>query len=228
MSGGPFKGFPAGDVRQTPLPDQFFSQLLPAIGDLAELKVTLHVLWLLHQQKGYPRYVSARQLRSDAALLKGLHDVGETALDTLERGLEQAVARGTLLRLTTWQRQETEGATDGALVDASVDEWYFLNDSEGRQAYSQVNEGTLELDVHIVPSMPPSEERPTVYDLYERHIGLLSPLIAKELTEAVETYPAQWIEEAFEIAAERGVRRWRYIQGILERWQREGKDGGRT
>ena len=210
---GAFKGFPAGDVRYTTLPDQFFSELLPAIGDLAELKVTLHVLWLLHRQKGYPRYVSGNQLRGDATLLKGM---GEAAVSALERGLRQAVARGTLLRLTTWRGHGTE---------ATADEWYFLNDAEGRGAYREVKEGRVQLDVHVVPPTPPPTARPTVYDLYERNIGLLSPMIVKELAEAAETYPVRWIEEAFEIAVERGVRRWRYVRGILDRWMREGKDG---
>lgn len=210
---GAFKGFPAGDVRYTPLPDQFFSELLPAIGDLAELKVTLHVLWLLHRQKGYPRYVNGNQLRGDATLLKGM---GEAVVSALERGLRQAVARGTLLRLTTWRGHGTE---------ATADEWYFLNDAEGRRAYREVEEGWVQLDVHVVPPTPPPTARPTVYDLYERHIGLLSPMIVKELAEAAETYPVRWIEEAFEIAVERGVRRWRYVRGILDRWMREGKDG---
>ena len=213
-----FKGFPAGDVRYTPLPDQFFSQLLPSISDLAELKVTLHILWLLHRQKGYPRYASGNQLRGDVTLLKGLREGGETAISALEDGLEQAVARGTLLRLMTWRGHGTETTTD---------EWYFLNDPEGRRAYREVQEGKLQLDVHIVPPTLPPTERPTIYDLYERHIGLLSPIIAKELAEASETYPAQWIEEAFEIAIERGVRRWRYVRGILDRWTREGKKDGR-
>lgn len=220
MSAGLFKGFPVGDVRYTPLADQFFSELLPAIGDLAELKVTLHVLWLLHRQKGYPRYVSGNQLRGDATLLKGLQEAGGTTLEALERGLELAVDRGTLLRLTTWQAQTAEGV--------SADEWYFVNDAEGRRAYSEGKEGALELDVHIVPPVPHLEERPTIYDLYEQHIGLLSPLIAQELAEAAETYPARWIEEAFEIAVERNVRRWRYVRGILDRWRREGKDGRQT
>jgi len=211
---GAFTGFPVGDVRYTPLPDQFFSELLPLIGDLAELKVTLHVFWLLHGQKGYPRYVSGSQLQGDATLLRGLREAGAVAVSALERGLEQAVARGTLLRLTTWH---------GHGAEATADAWYFLNDAEGRRAYRQVMEGELQLDVQVVPPVPPSAERPTVYDLYEQYMGLLSPMIAEELTEAAETYPAQWIEEAFEIAVERGVRRWRYVRGILDRWRREGK-----
>ncbi|MFQ6001984.1 MAG: DnaD domain protein, partial [Anaerolineae bacterium] len=54
------------------------------------------------------------------------------------------------------------------------------------------------------------------------------PLIAEELREAEKTYPAAWIEEAFKIAVERNARNWRYIQAILERWAREGKDDGKA
>ena len=45
-----FAGFPDGRLRFTPVPDVFFSELLPLIDDLAELKVTLHCLWRLHRQ----------------------------------------------------------------------------------------------------------------------------------------------------------------------------------
>ncbi|MFZ5915758.1 MAG: DnaD domain-containing protein [Chloroflexota bacterium] len=216
MSARPFAGFAAGEVRYTRLPDQFFSELLPQIDNLAELKITLHVLWLLLQQKGYPRYVSESQLRADAGLLRGLQTAGGEALSALERGLEQAVARGTLLRLAVWQADERQTISDV---------WYLLNDAEGRRAYGEILEGALQLDVHVVPPVPPPQPRPTIYDLYEQHIGLLSPLVAQELTEAAETYPARWIEQAFQIAAERGVRRWRYVRSILERWRGEGKDG---
>ena len=51
---------------------------------------------------------------------------------------------------------------------------------------------------------------------------------AEELGKAAETYPTRWIEEAFEIAVEQDVRRWRYVRGILDRWMREGKDGRRA
>jgi DnaD/phage-associated family protein len=119
--------------------------------------------------------------------------------------------------LTTWHGHGSE---------AIADEWYFLNDAEGRRAYREVKDGALQLDVHVVPPAASPVERPTVYDLYERYLGLLSPMIAQELTAAAETYPAQWIEEAFEIAVERGIRRWRYVRGILDRWKREGKGGG--
>lgn len=214
-----FKGFEGGEVQRTSLPDQFFSELLPAIDTLAELKVTLHVYWRLYRQKSYPRYLSESQLRAEAALLKGLSASLHDSLERLEQGLERAVERGTLLRLATWQ---------GSGSEAAVNAWYFLNDTEGRRAFREIQEGTLAPEVNLVPPEPPLLERPDVYDLYERHIGLISPVIAQELAEATEIYPARWIEEAFEIAVERGVRRWRYVRGILERWRRKGKDGKQT
>ena len=68
-------------------------------------------------------------------------------------------------------------------------------------------------------------QRPNIFVLYEQNIGPLTPLLAEELMEAEDTYPAAWIEDAFREAVELNKRSWRYIQRILERWAAEGKDG---
>jgi len=65
-----------------------------------------------------------------------------------------------------------------------------------------------------------------IFTLYEQNIGLMTPLIAEELSEAEKTYPPQWIEEAFKEAVSLNKRSWRYIARILERWASEGKDSG--
>ena len=57
-----FAGFPAGKQAYIPVPYLFFSELLPEIDHLGELKVTLHVFWLLTQKKGARRYVSGEEL----------------------------------------------------------------------------------------------------------------------------------------------------------------------
>ena len=44
------------------------------------------------------------------------------------------------------------------------------------------------------------------------------------LRDAEETYPASWIEEALRIAVENNVRKWRYVQAILEDWRTRGRD----
>ena len=52
---------------------------------------------------------------------------------------------------------------------------------------------------------------------------MLTPLIAEELREAEQSYPAEWIEEAFREAVRLNKRNWKYIRAILERWSTEGK-----
>jgi len=206
-----FRGFPAGKTKFTPLPDLFFSRLLPQIDDLAELKVTLHIFWLVNRKKGYPRCVSLSELMSDSTLLRGLQSLGEAPTDVLRQGLDRAVQRGTLLVLTSQTEEDAR--------------WYFLNTPQGRKAVQQIRRGQLslpEMERAIEPRV--TVKRPNIFELYEQNIGLLQPIIAEQLQEAEDTYPADWIEEAFLIAAEQNVRNWRYIRAILERWAAEGKD----
>ena len=45
------------------MPNTFFAELLPAIDDLAELKVTLYCLWLLNHKQGDLRYTRVAEDR---------------------------------------------------------------------------------------------------------------------------------------------------------------------
>jgi DnaD/phage-associated family protein len=210
-----FSGFPAGKVRFTSIPNLFFSELLPAIDNLAELKVTLHIFWLLSQKRGYPRYVSFKELSGDETLLSGLKSLGQGTGESLREGLERAVARGTLLRVAVEQ-------------DGKRDDLYFMNTDQSRQAVEKIRGGQLEVGVTVLPAEPPLEaERPNIFVLYEQNIGLLQPMIAEQLKDAEQTYPAEWIEEAFQIAVEQNKRSWAYVRAILERWATEGKDDGK-
>ena len=85
--------------------------VLPEIGDLAELKTTLHIFWLLYRKKGYPGFVTYRELVSDPVLLSGLRGEGSPA-ELLRCSLEQAVSRGTLLHLTLEQEEQVEDLTN--------------------------------------------------------------------------------------------------------------------
>jgi DNA replication protein len=210
-----FSGFPAGKLRFTSVPNLFFSELLPAIDDLAELKVTLHILWLLSQKKGSPPYVSFKELSGDGVLLGGLKSLGQGAGESLREGLEKAVARGTLLHVAVEQ-------------DGKRDDLYFMNTDQGRQAVEKILGGQLEIGMTVLPAEPPLEvERPNIFVLYEQNIGLLQPLIAEQLKDAEQTYPGEWIEEAFQIAVEQNKHKWAYVRAILERWATEGKDDGK-
>ena len=65
-----FPGFPDGKQRLTPVPNLFFSDLLPAIDNLVELKVTLYAFWALGQREGEVRYLRLPDFMNDPVLLK--------------------------------------------------------------------------------------------------------------------------------------------------------------
>ena len=204
----PFPGFPQ-KMRFTPLPNLFFSELLPDIDDIAELKMTLHVFWTLYAKRGYPKFVTYGELFGDRTLMKGLGD-GQA----LRHGLERAIRRGTLIHLTLDR--------DGKPV-----ELYFLNTEGDRQAVARIERG--ELDLGSFPRREPcleAKEQPNIFALYEENIGMLTPMIAEELKEAEKLYPAPWIESAFREAVSLNKRSWKYIEAILKRWESEGKEYG--
>ena len=204
-----FSGFPSGKVRVIDLPTSVFSGLVPLIDDLAELKLTLHVLWRLRQQRGAMRYLRYNDLASDELLLTSLRQASQKKNTTslLRSALNRAVERGTLLRV-----EPPASTNSGAL--------YFANTPKGRAAVEAISQGAWPEDVE-------APARPNIFTLYEQNIGLLTPLIAEELREAERTYPDSWIEEAFREAVKLNKRSWKYIHAILERWSTEGKEDDR-
>lgn len=204
-----FAGFPAGKQPYTPVPDLFFSELLPEIDHLGELKVTLHVFWLLTQRKTERPYVSGEELAADHRLLDGLVTPGLPAEEALRDALDRSVARRTLLRVTTGE-------------GADRHDWYFVNSEKGRRAVDDLLAGKW-TPAEAGQQVRLQTHRPNIFVLYEQNIGPLTPLLAEELMEAEDNYPASWIKDAFREAVELNKRSWRYIQRILERWAAEGK-----
>src|SRR5215207_7813440 len=95
-----FKGFPSS-ARETSVPNALFTELLPLIEDVDELRVTLYAVYALGRHKGYPRFVTELELAADAALMASLDEdeSPEASRLRLARGLDAAVERGALLRL---------------------------------------------------------------------------------------------------------------------------------
>src|SRR5947209_5430351 len=96
-----FDRWDAIDRRFTGIPATFFSQLLPEITNIAELKVTLYTFYLAGQKKGEPKWVGYWELAEAEELLEGLKRGGDPrpAEEHLREGLELALTRGTFLRL---------------------------------------------------------------------------------------------------------------------------------
>lgn len=205
----PFIGFPSGKTRTVPIPEAFFTELLPRIEDPRELRVTLVCFHHLARRGGPLRYVRRSELEADPALCSVLSPA------EIREGLNRAVARGVLLHI----RLEEDG---------HIDDLYFLNTPRGRAAYEAIRQGARPADLDVGESAVLVADRPNLFALYEQNIGLLTPLIAQELEEAARTYPAEWIEEAIRIAVSRNVRRWSYVRRILERWAAEGREAGGT
>ncbi|MGB4871162.1 MAG: DnaD domain protein [Candidatus Promineifilaceae bacterium] len=208
-----FPGFPDGKMRLTQVPNLFFSDLLPIIDNMAELKVTIYAFWALSQREGQVRYLRLADFINDTEFVKGLGPTLKLASEALLDGLERAVARGTFLHINI---ESADGKMD----------LYFLNTEKGRTAVEGITRGEWRPNPDEDEPITLLVERPNVFILYEQNIGPLTPIIADELRDAEQTYPPRWLEEAIELAVENNVRKWRYILTILERWRQEGKQDG--
>ena len=198
------------DKEPVALPASFFSDLLPVIDDLAELKVTIFAKAALQQKEGDYRFLRFDEFADDASLINGLRVVNESssALELLSIALEKAIARGTLLMVE-------------AEISGETRRFYTSSDKDGSALRQRIQNGewrpTSEGEIEILPS------RPSIYGLYEDNIGVLTPMIVESLKDAEATYPPGWIEEAMRLAVDGNKRNWRYIRAILERWQQEGR-----
>jgi DNA replication protein len=190
----------------TPVPAALFTELLPAIDHLGELKVTLYALWVLARQSGEHRFFERHHLAEDERLMASLAQPGMSAVEALDDALERAVTRGTLLRAA---------GSDGVDI-------LMLNTPRGRAAMQALEQGEWAPEHKTRGTL--EADRPTIFSLYEQNIGPLTPMIAEALKEAEATYPMAWIEDAIRLAVENNARKWRYVEAILEEWNTRGRD----
>ena len=170
------------------LPAAFFSDYLPVIDDLAELKVTIFAQAALQQKEGDYRLLRFDEFAADEPLMRGLTIIDDfvPARELLATALEKAVARGTLLMAQI----DTGGGAR---------RYYAGADESGRALLQRIQDG------HWRPSgdgeielLPP---RPSIFGLYEDNIGVLTPMIVDSLKDAEATYPREWIEGAMRLAS---------------------------
>lgn len=243
----PFEGFPAG-ARATPVPSLFFSRVMPMLTDPAALAVTTYVFYALQRKKGFPRWVSLRELAGEAplmALLTGLETGPRARSSTSGTAPPRPSTEGTPAAKggeATEEHFESEAVqalrrgVDAAVElgvllalpvrgDGTDDTLLFLNTPSDRRGLELARTGRVA--ARGAPPGGPIEARvpaPSVYRLYEENIGTLTPLVAEELEEAERLYPLSWIEAAMRRAVEANARSWRYVRRILERWAVEGPD----
>ncbi len=204
-----FAGFSDGKVRTVPLPETFFTELLPLVDHAGELKVTLYAFWRLSLKAGQYRFVLRSDFADDELLMQGLSPSPRQAAEALDDALERAEARGTLLRVV--------------IEDAQAERHlYFMNTAKGREAVEKLTRGEWRPDGFDGDIVTLNHVRANTYTLYEQNIGPLTPMISEELRDMAESYPAAWIEEAIRVAVKNNVRRLKYVLAVLERMRTEG------
>lgn len=207
-----FPGFPDGKVRSLPLPEPFFTELLPVVDHLGELKVTLYAFWRLSLKEGTYRFLRREDFAGDELLMRGLSASPRQAEEALDDALERAEARGTMLHVLIEDAQ-------------AVHNLYFMNTPKGREAVEKLTHGEWRPPEHADAgaAVTLSRMRSNVFTLYEQNIGALTPMIVEELRDAAATYPAVWIEDAIRIAVKNNARKLKYILAVLERMRTEGR-----
>ena len=213
-----FEGF-AQNVRLTSVPDPVLGVLLQEIQDLSELKVTLRGFWLTKQKKGAVRPIHINEFLNDKVLVEGLSNYGDSTEGSIRKGLLLATNRNTFL---TYHTDETN--PDNA--------YYMINTESHRKALIAINRNAMAVDKVFVESVeyPYSKvsKEHNIFSLYENNIGSISPMLAEQLRDAENNYPAEWLKEAFDIAINHNARNWAYIAAILKRWTNEGRDSGKS
>lgn len=204
----PFEGFVPGPA--VTLPAQLFTEVLPDVEDVDELRVALYALFAIQRGHGRLRAVRASELLREPPLARAFEGRGGTP--ALLAALDRAVARGLLV------------ATDlGASAHERV---YAANSEAGRRALvslEALDSAGSAGRVARVPAWVTAAPRGAPEAAYEREIGALTPAIADALAAARERYSDEWIIEAIEVAARRNARSWRYAEAVLRRWRTEGK-----
>jgi DNA replication protein len=163
----PFTGFSSDKQKTIRVPEGFFSDVLPQIGSVLELKVTLYLFWRLARGgvvSGSPRIVSLGELGSEEKLKAALTQVkGPRPFEeALREGLELAVARGTLLQLRIAQVAQPvlsapngNGHSNGNRHSKQLQEgerveyWFLLNTRENKAWVEALGNG--EVDVLTTP-----------------------------------------------------------------------------
>ena len=210
-----WNGFPAGKVHFTRIPGPFFNELLPLIDNLNELKVTLYALWKLDRMEGEQRYLQLEDFSEDLLFMEGLGSDAKQSQQNLNDGLQRAIQRGALL----------QGELE---LDGKPRTFYFLNSGKGRKMLEALKDGDWRPSGEARYPIELSQERSNLFTLYERHIGPVTPLLADALKDAEREYPLEWLEDAIRIAVENNARAWSYVEAILTRWRKEGRDERRA
>ena len=212
------------EPARTAVPSVFFSRAPAQIDDEAELRVTLYVFYALGRRKGYPRFVTARELRAEAPLLASLGDGDDIGAPQARTRLAIAASnaarvrceRGSLLRA---RPRHAEGAARPSARPYSTP-------PSDRRALEQIQRRPHRARAALPrrESGAPASKRDNVFQLYEENIGPLTPLVAEELKRGrARSTPTSGWKRRCESRRCRTSAPGATPTAILQRWATEGR-----
>jgi DNA replication protein len=197
------------------IPVRFLETVAPEIREIAELQVMLAMFRVAAESRDIAAPVLEESLMHDPPLSRALRMSGASRppREAIRHGIDLALARDSLLRFVIGVTAEDERV------------WLMLSTPANRRRLEQLRKGDT-ASAGLPETSPGARvrvERPNVFVLYEQNIGMVTPLIADQLIEAMEVYPRGWIEDAIAEAVGYNRRNWRYVQRILQNWATEGR-----
>jgi len=200
-----FNGFQENKKEFTGIPDVFFRELLPKLDDINEIKLCLYILWKASTIGDFGMSITAADILLDKIFMSGFISSTDGTKKLVTEILEKAVVDNIFIKIKS-----------ECIKEPNI---YFINSPLGRKAASKKSQKLQPVKTTL------DQIQPNIFRLYQENIGPLTPIIADALREAEDIYPVDWVEEAIKIAVQNNVRRWRYVESILDRWQKEGRDG---
>lgn len=202
------KGFQAPNYTQ--VPNDFF--IMARDMDKAELKV---VLYIIRETFGYHREtceVSIRELATGAGL---------TARNAYN-GAEKAIARGLVEKTVSTTRKTTWRAVVGEDTALYPLRQRTVSLRKSKPPVKEIKETIKENEDEGLYQSLKDVAMKELSKAYQSEIGMLTPMIADELRDAIDTYPSKWVLDAIHEAAIQNKRGWKYILAILKRWKEQG------
>lgn len=199
----PIKGFPLSDnYATTRVPNAILGRVLANVEEPDVVKLVLRTVWHLDRQRGYPKFITREDLRTDRVLSRILTD------DTrFERALQGALSCNVLIEVVIDQRTylmlNTATAARAAVGTTA---------SRDARDHDENGWGT--------PATVGSQS--DAFRAYEENIGILTPMIRENILAALEDFTDEDITHAVRIAVENESRSWSFVAGVLRRWSKEG------
>lgn len=194
------------------VPVQFFTELVLNIKDEAELRIALYIWYAITRKVGAQRFVFQSDIANDPVLVNWFIHKG---------GTERLLSSIDLTRKR------------GVFIGAQLPNKDFVilpNDEAGQRLLNRFIIDSEVLQDQVKPASPARPQSTSALSpvaiKYEQEIGAITPSIATTLQDSESRYPMDWILEAISVAAESNARSWRYIQTILENWQKNGRNNG--